>query len=68
MRCKKGQVVMTVTVKARSKDYKGKVLNGNAERFIEGLLQKVFTVYVKNFGKKLSINYPDIVEVIPDGE
>lgn len=68
MRCKKNQVVMTVSVKCRSKDYKGKRLNGNAERFIEELLYKVFNVYLKNFGKKMSIQYPDIVEVIPDGK
>lgn len=68
MRCKKGQVIMTADIKCRSKDYKGKRLYGNAERMIEGLLSKVFQTYIENFGKKISIKYPDVVEVIPDGE
>lgn len=68
MRCKKGQVVMTFTAKVRSTDYKGKKLYGNAEKNVESLLSRFFEAYVKNFGNRIAITYPDIVEVITDGK
>lgn len=69
MRCKKNEVVISLDVIVTSKDYKGKkIRRGNAEELIEQVLSKVFKAYILNFGKKIAIEFPDVVKVFPDVE